>query len=209
VEGVVQEAGELAAAEHAGLVHHQHRPLIELLAAAVQVGEEPVAGGHLLEPLGLQGDGGDAGWGAGEGPVAVQLPGVPGHAQGEGLARPGPPDHHRDAGDALAEVADHPGLVLAGGRVGLEGDPHGLVVDHGSLLADAADRDRDQLLLHCQELGGRPAALLQRPLRHHGYRLLGQEPVGQLLQLGSGGAGELAAEGCDYVLAGEGGRVGR
>ena len=40
--GVVEEAGELAAAEHAGLVHHQHRPLIQLLAAAVQVGQQPV-----------------------------------------------------------------------------------------------------------------------------------------------------------------------
>jgi len=51
--GVIQETGQLAAAEHAGLVHHQHRPLIELLVAAVEVGQEPVAGGYLLEPLGL------------------------------------------------------------------------------------------------------------------------------------------------------------
>jgi hypothetical protein len=48
--GVVEEAGKLAGAEHARLVHHQHRPSIQLLAATVQVGQQPVAGGHLLKP---------------------------------------------------------------------------------------------------------------------------------------------------------------
>ena len=77
--GVVQEAGELAGAEHAGLVHHQHHPAVQLFPALVEVGQEPVAGGHLLEPLRLQGDGRDPGRGGGQGPVAVQLPGMPGH----------------------------------------------------------------------------------------------------------------------------------
>ena len=88
--GVLEEAGQLAAAEHAGLIHHQHRPAVQLLAAAVQVGQEPVAGGHLLEPLGLQGDGGDPGRGTGQGPVAVQLPGMPGCSPGRRSCRSRP-----------------------------------------------------------------------------------------------------------------------
>jgi hypothetical protein len=88
---VVKQAGQLAAAHHAGLVHHQHRPTIQPLPPLVEVGQEPVAGGHLLEPLGLQAHGSDPGGRGAEQPVAVQLPGVPGGAEGEGLARPGPP----------------------------------------------------------------------------------------------------------------------
>jgi hypothetical protein len=204
--GVVEEAGELAGAEHAGLVHHQHRPSVQPLAALVEVGQEPVAGGGLLEPLGLQADGGDAGGGTGQGPVAVQLPGMPGHAQGERLARPGPPDDQRDAGAALADVAHHPGLVLTGGWVGLEGGPDGLMSDHRRLLTGPVGGRGDQLLLDGQQLGGGPAALLQRPVGHHRNRPVGQEAVGQLLELGPGGPGQLAAEGRDHLLAGEGGR---
>ena len=77
---------------------------------------------------------------------------------------------------------------------------------HGGLLAGAAGGGGDQPLLDRQQLGGGPAALLQRPLGDHADRPLGQEPVGQLLELGPGGPGQLAAEGGDHVLAGEGGR---
>jgi hypothetical protein len=45
---------------------------------------------------------------------------VAGDAEGEGLTGPGPPDHHRDADAPLADVTDHPLLILAGGGVGLE-----------------------------------------------------------------------------------------
>jgi hypothetical protein len=116
--GVVEEPGQLAGAEHARLVHHQHRLIVQPLVAVVEVGQQPVAGGHLLEPLRLQADGGDPGRRGGQQPVAVQLPGMPGDAEGEGLTGPRLPDNQGDAGAALAEVADHPGLVLAGGRVG-------------------------------------------------------------------------------------------
>jgi hypothetical protein len=72
VLGVLEEAGELAGADHARLVHHQHRPGIQhrsvvlivsrgarsILAASpgvlVEFVEEAVDGGDLLEPLGLQ-----------------------------------------------------------------------------------------------------------------------------------------------------------
>ena len=90
--GVLEEAGELAAADHAGLIDHQDRPGVQLLLPLVQVTQESVAGSHLLEPLALQADGGDPGRGRGQESVAVELPGVAGDPQGEGLARPGPPD---------------------------------------------------------------------------------------------------------------------
>jgi hypothetical protein len=115
--GVIQQPGELAAAQHAGLVHHQHRPAVQALAAMVEVGQEPVAGGHLLEPFGLQRHGGDPGRGTGQSAVAVQLPSMAGRAEGEGLARPGLAHDHGDSGAALADVPDHGLLVLTGSGV--------------------------------------------------------------------------------------------
>jgi hypothetical protein len=61
--GVLKQASKLAAADHAGLIDHQHGAGIQLLAAALQVAEQPVAGGHVLEPLALQAQGGDPGRG--------------------------------------------------------------------------------------------------------------------------------------------------
>jgi hypothetical protein len=61
--GVLEEAGKLAAADHAGLIDDQHGAGIQLLATMVEVAEEPVAGGHVLEPLPPQADGGDPGRG--------------------------------------------------------------------------------------------------------------------------------------------------
>jgi hypothetical protein len=203
VLGVLEQAGQLAAAEHAGLVHHQHRPPIQALSALVEVGQEPVAGGHLLEPLTLQAHGGDPGGSAGQRSVAVQLPGMAGCAEGEGLACPGPAHDQGNAGATLTDVPDHGLLVLAGGGMRLEGGPDRLVGHHGRLLLGATGGRGDQPLLHGQELRGGPAALLQRPVRHHGHGPLGTEPVSQALELGSTGARELAAEGSEHVLAGE------
>src|SRR5215218_198465 len=84
--GVLEQAAQLAAAQHAGLIDDQHGPGVQLLMPLVQVAEEAVAGGHVLEPLPLQTHRGDAGRGRGQEPVVVQLPGMPGHAQSEGLA---------------------------------------------------------------------------------------------------------------------------
>jgi hypothetical protein len=131
---------------------------------------------------------------------------MPGGAEGEGLARPGPAPDQGDPGAPLAEVPDHGLLVLAGGGVGLEGGPHGVVGHHRRLLVGAAGGGSNQPLLDGQELGGGPAALLQRPIRHHGHRPLGTEPVREALELGPADADQLAAEGGDDVLAGEGGR---
>ena len=204
--GVLEETGERAAAQHASLVHHQHRLPVQSFVTAVQVSQQPVASCHFLEPLCFQADGRDPGRGGGQEPVAVQLPGMPGHPQGEGLASPGPADDHRDAGAALADVVDHRPLVVAGGGVGGQGGPDAVAGHHGGLLAGSVDGSADQALLDGQQLGGGPATLLHRSLDHHGHRLLGQEPVGELLELSPGGAGELAAEGSDHVVAGEGGR---
>ena len=120
---------------------------------------------------------------------------MPGHPEGEGLARPGPAHDQGDACAALADVPDHGLLVLAGGRVRLEGGPDRVVGDHGRLLVGAAGGGGDQPLLDGQQLGGGPAALLQRPLRDHGHRPLGQESVGQPLELGPAGAGQLGRRG--------------
>ena len=70
---------------------------VQLLMAAVEVAQEPVAGGHVLEPLALQAHGGDPGRGGGQEPVAVQLPGMAGDARGRRScpSRPAPPPGRR------------------------------------------------------------------------------------------------------------------
>jgi hypothetical protein len=56
--------------------------------------------------------------GAGQEPVGVQLPGVAGDPEGEGLTRPRSADDHGDPLAALAQVPDHRLLVGAGGGMG-------------------------------------------------------------------------------------------
>jgi hypothetical protein len=77
---------------------------------------------------------------------------------------------------------------------------------HGRLLTRAAGRGGDQPLFDREELGGGPAALLQRPVGDHPDRPLGQEPVRQLLELRAGGPGQAGAEGDQDIKTGEGGR---
>jgi hypothetical protein len=175
--------------------------------SSVEVTQEPVAGGHVLEPLALQAQGSDAGWGGSEEPVAVQLPGMAGDAQGEGLARPGPPDDNGDPVAALAQVADHRLLVLAGRRMRRQGLADRLMGDPGGLLSGPVGGADNQPLLDRQQLRGGPAALLQRPVGDHADRPLGQEPIRQPLQLGPCGPGQAGAKSNEHVGAGEGGRV--
>jgi hypothetical protein len=203
---VLEEAAQFAAAHHAGLIDHHHRARIQLLAATVQIAQEPVTGGHLLEPLALQAQGGDPGRGRGQEPVAVQLPGMPGDPEGEGLARARPPHDHRNPMAALAQVPDHRLLVLAGGRMGGQGLAHRLVGGDRRLFTCPAGGARDQPLLHGQEVGGRPAALLQGPVGDHADRLFGQESVGLRLQLGPSGTGQTGTQGDQDIRSGEGGR---
>jgi hypothetical protein len=205
--GVVEEAGELAAADHAGLIDHQDGAGVQLLAAAVQVAEEAVAGGHVLEPLALQAHGGDPGRGRAQEPVAVQLPGMAGDAQGEGLARPGPPDHQGDPLAALTDIPDHRLLVCPGGRMRRQSIADRLVGDPRRLLPGPTGSGDDQLLLDAKEVWGGPAALLQGPVGDHADRPLSQEPIRQLLQFRPFGPSEAGAQGDQDVGAAEGGRV--
>jgi hypothetical protein len=79
---------------------------------------------------------------------------------------------------------------------------------HRGVLASATGRGGDQPLFQGQEFRSRPAALLQRPLGHHRHRPFGKEPVGELLELGAAGAGQLTTHRCYHVLTGERGRLG-
>jgi hypothetical protein len=187
--GVLEQAGQLAAADHAGLVDHQHGAGIQLLVSSVKVGQESIAGGHLLEPLALQAHGGDPGRGRGQEPVAVQLPGMAGDAEREGLAGPGPADHQGNAGTALAQVPDHGLLVGAGAGMGEDGLTDRLMGDDTHLFARPAGGRGDEALLDPQQLRSGPAALLQGPVGDHADRPLGQEPVRQLFELGPGSPG--------------------
>jgi hypothetical protein len=60
---MLEQTSELAAADHAGLIDHQHRAAVQLLSAVVEVAQEPIAGGDILEPLALQAQAGDPGRG--------------------------------------------------------------------------------------------------------------------------------------------------
>jgi hypothetical protein len=217
--GVVEEAGELAGAEHAGLIHHQHRPGVQQppvvgaapaarVALLVQFGQQAVDGVGVLEAFGAQADGGDPGRCSAKDSVAVQLPGVPGDSEGEGLAGAGPSDRHLDAGAALGEVADHRLLVGADAGMGGQRVPHSVGCADPDLLGRPADRRVQQPLLDLEQFGGGPAVLPDGVLGHHAHTAFGQEPVGQPLQLGRADGGELAAEGNQDLAAGEGRGVG-
>jgi hypothetical protein len=103
--------------------------------AALQLAEQPIDGGDVLEPFGFQADGGGPGRGAGQQPIAVQLEGVAGHPQCVGLAGPRPANHHLDAGAALADVPDHRPLLGPQGRIGRQRSADGVVANHRGLLA--------------------------------------------------------------------------
>jgi hypothetical protein len=192
---VLQELGELAAADHAGLVDHQHRVGVQLLVSSVEVGQEPVAGGHLLEPLALETYGRDPGRGRGQEPVAVQLPGMAGDAEGVGLARPGPADDQGDPLAALAQIPHHGLLIRSGGGMSGQRIPHRFMGGDRRLFARPAGGAGDQSLFDRQQLRGGPAALLQGPVGDHADRPLGQEPVRQLFQFSPTSSGQTGAEG--------------
>jgi hypothetical protein len=122
----------------------------------------------------------------------------------ERLARARPADHDLDAGAAQARVTDYPGLVAAERWMGGQRLPDGLVGGHARALACAVDRRGDQALLDAEQLGGGPAAFLERPVGDHADRPFGQEPVGQGLQLLPVGADQAG----DHIFAGERGRQG-
>jgi hypothetical protein len=84
---------------------------------------------------------------------------------------------------------------------------HGPMGGHGRLLGRPAGGAGDQPLLDGEEVGGGPAAFFQGAVGDHTDCSLGQETVGQFLELGPSGAGQAGAEGDQDLGAGEGGRV--
>ena len=83
--------GELAGGDHGRLVHHQHRPAVQLSPATAEVEQEPVDRAGVGEAFVGQADGGDPGRGGAEDLVAVQLERLPGQPQRPGLADPARP----------------------------------------------------------------------------------------------------------------------
>jgi hypothetical protein len=88
---VAEEGGELAGGDHGGLVHHQHRPAIQLRPPTLEVELQPVDGAGVGEAFVGQPDGGDPGRGRAEDLVAVQLEGLPGQPQRQVLPLPARP----------------------------------------------------------------------------------------------------------------------
>ena len=145
----------------------------------LEVEQQPVDRAGVGEAFVGQPDGGDPGRGGAEDLVAVQLERLPGQPQRPGLARPGPPDHHRHPGAALGEVADHGRLVLPGGGVAVQDLADNLRPDDGAALAGPAGGAVDQLPLKCQQLRRREPVHPQAPVVADPDGPLGQEPVGR------------------------------
>jgi hypothetical protein len=96
-----------------------------------------------------------------------------GDAEGEGLARPGPANYHRNPLAALADITHHRLLVGAGSWVRGQRIPYRLVGGHGRQLARPTGARGDQPLFDGEQLRGGPAALLQGPVGDHADRPLG------------------------------------
>ena len=153
--GMAEQGGELAGGDHGGLVHHQHRSgrparsghawRSSSSRSTVRASVKPSSARPTVAiPVGA----------APEDLVAVQLEGLPGQPQRPGLARPGPPHHHRHPGAALGEVTDHGRLVLPGGGVAVQDLADDLRPDDGAALARPAGGAVDQLPLKSQQLRG-------------------------------------------------------
>ena len=115
--------------------------------------------------------------------VAVQLEGLPGQPQGPGLARAGPSHHHRHAGPALGEVADHGRLVLPNAGVAVQDLADHFRPDHGAALIRPCSGAVDQLPFQGQQLRRREPLNPQAPVMSNPDRPLLEEPVGRRLNL--------------------------
>jgi hypothetical protein len=209
---MLEEGGELPGGDHGRLIHHQHRPPVQLHPAMLEVEQQPVDRAGVDEALISEADGGDPGRGGAEDLVAVQLEGLPGQPQCPGLTRPGPPDHDGHASAALGEVAHHGRLVLPGAGMPVEDLTDHLGAHHGAALVRPAGGAVDQMPLQGQQLRGRVAVDAQPTVAADPDRPLGQEPVGRLLNLGQrlvsgGGDREALGQGVHHVRPDEGGRL--
>ena len=154
--------------------------LVQLGPAVLEVEQEPVDRAGVGEAFVGQADGGDPGRGGAEDLVAVQLEGLPGQPQRPGLARPGPPHHHRHPGAALGEVTDHGRLVLPGAGVAVQDLADDLRPHHGAALIRPAGGAVDQLPLKCQQLRRREPVHPQAAVVADPHGPLLEEPVGRL-----------------------------
>ena len=221
--GIGGQGAELAGADHAGLVNHQHsaagqralvEPALELLDVLRQpgalggVGDRGQVAGELVGArsatrsagvrprlckrvdrargvdAGTSGQlvSGDPGRRRAANLDSRQVPGMPRRGQREGLAGPGPPDHHRSAVAASDQVLDHGALIRAEGVVLGQRRPHRCVGDDGDLFAATSLGAGDELVLDRQDLG-----VVQRASRASnpvtGITRPSAAPVGELLQL--------------------------
>jgi hypothetical protein len=182
--GVAEQGGELSGGDHGGLVHHQHRPRIQLDPAVLEVEQQPVDGAGVAEAFVGQADGGDAGGRGAVDLVVGQLKRLPGQAQRPGLAAAGPADHHGDAIAALGEVADHRCLVLASGLVSVEDLADQLGPHHRAALTGPPGGAVDQVPLKGQQLRRGEPLRAQAPVAADPDGSLLEEPVGGRLYLG-------------------------
>jgi hypothetical protein len=162
----------------------QHRPLVQLNPAVLEVEQEPVDGASVGEAFVGQADGGDPGRGGAEDLVAVQLERLPRHPKRPRLARPSPADHHRHAGAAPGQVADHCRLVLPDRPVAVEDLADRLRAHHGAALVSAVHSTVHELPFEGQQLGRRIALNTEPAIMGDPHRPLLQEPVGGLVGLG-------------------------
>jgi hypothetical protein len=150
--GVSEQRREFAGGDHGGLVHHQHRPPIQLHPAVGQVEQQPINRASVGVPFVGQPDGGDPGRRGPVDLVAVQLEGLPGEPQRPGLAAAGPPHHHRHPSAALGEVLDHGRLVLPDAGVAVQDLADQVGPDDGAALACPLRGAVDQEPLMCEQL---------------------------------------------------------
>jgi hypothetical protein len=145
--GVVEQPGELAGADHAGLVDHQHRPG---LAAASP------SGGRRAGRAAGRGGGADAGgllqFERGPGgqrdpgdPDPGGFPGVAGGVERVGLAGAGLADHHLHPGTGAGEPADHRHLLVGQVRRRTAPERGALVDGRGR----SSCRSRARLMARC------------------------------------------------------------
>ena len=152
--------------------------LVQLDPATLEVEQQPVDRAGVGEAFVGQADGGDPGRGAAQDLVAGQLERLPGQPQRPGLARPGPPHHHRHPGAALGEVTDHGRLVLPGGGVPVQDLADHLGPDDGAALVGPPGGAVDQVPLKGQQLRRREPVDPQPAVVADPDGPLGQEPVG-------------------------------
>ena len=117
---VLEQLGQLPGRDHAGLVDDEHAPVRER-PAVVDVVQQRGGAGRFDPGPRSQLAGGAAGDSHAEHRMAGLLPRLAGRREREGLARPGLAGHDDDSRGGVADVLDHPLLLLGKGRPSADG----------------------------------------------------------------------------------------